>query len=438
MARRVSHHELALMSLYWIAIGYLWSSLGALILPDLVQHLVGRPHKGAAISILEAIGTIMAVVWQPMAGAISDRWVSPFGRRRPFIVAGTVGDVIFLAGLALSGSYWVLVIFYFLLQTASNTAQGPYQGLLPDVVPHEQRGEASGYYGVANLVGILAGTVGAGILLHNYGPSVAIASIAVLLTVTMLVTVITVPDLVKPTRSQFESPWHAFVDTFTLDLRRYRDFGWLMASRLLILMGVVGLQSFAFFYFSDVFFPNDRKETTVATSILLGLVVLVGLIVTWPAAKLSDRIGRRWIVFAGGMIGAAATVAIVFSHYQLLPTGAVQPLAGAVHVPFLAAQAVLLGLALGVGFGAFLSVDWAFITDVIPPGEAGRFMGFSNIATAGSGIIARLCAGWLLDYFNGGPRILGLPGGYPVIFAIFAAWMIAGSFLVLKVRESSR
>jgi MFS family permease len=203
-------------------------------------------------------------------------------------------------------------------------------------------------------------------------------------------------------------------------------------------MGIVGLQSFAFFYFSDVFFPNDRKETTVATSILLGLVVLVGLIVTWPAAKLSDRIGRRWIVFAGGMIGAAATVAIVFSHYQLLPTGAVQPLAGAVHVPFLAAQAVLLGLALGVGFGAFLSVDWAFITDVIPPGEAGRFMGFSNIATAGSGIIARLCAGWLLDYFNGGPRILGLPGGYPVIFAIFAAWMIAGSFLVLKVRESSR
>jgi len=75
---------------------------------------------------------------------------------------------------------------------------------------------------------------------------------------------------------------------------------------------------------------------------------------------------------------------------------------------------------------------------VIPPDEAGRFMGFSNIATAGSGIIARLSAGWLLDYFNAGPRILGLPGGYPVIFGIFAAWMIAGSLLVLKVREPVR
>jgi len=436
--RRVGHYQLALMSLYWIAIGYLWSSLGALILPDLVRHLVGRAHQGTAISVLEGIGTVMAVVWQPMAGAISDRWRSSWGRRRPFIVAGTVGDVIFLAGLALSGSYWVLVVFYLLLQTASNTAQGPYQGLLPDVVPHEQRGEASGYYGVANLVGILAGTVGAGFLLHQYGRAVAIASIALLLTVTMLVTVFKVPDTVKPTEAQFESPWHAFVHTFTLDLRKHRDFGWLMASRLLILMGILGLQSFAFFYFGDVFFPNDRKETTLATAVLLGLVVLVGLAVTWPAAKLSDRIGRKMIVFAGGMIGAAATIAVVFSHYQLLPPGLVQPLAAWLRVPGLAAQAVMFGFAIGVGFGAFLSVDWAFITDVIPRSEAGRFMGFSNIATAGSGIIARLSAGWLLDYFNAGPRILGLPGGYPVIFGLFAAWMVAGSLLVLKVREPAR
>jgi len=436
--RRVSHFQLALMSLYWVAIGYLWSSLGALILPDLVQHLVGRAHKGTAISVLEGIGTVMAVVWQPMAGSISDRWQSSWGRRRPFIVVGTIGDVIFLAGLALSGSYWVLVIFYFLLQTASNTAQGPYQGLLPDVVAPEQRGEASGYYGMANLVGILAGTVGAGFLLHQYGRGVAIASIAAFLVVTMLVTVLKVPDLAQPRDEQFRTPWQAFSHTFTLDLRKHRDFVWLMASRLLILMGILGLQSFAFFYFSDVFFPNDRKETTLATSVLLGLVVLVGLAVTWPAAKLSDRIGRKKLIFGGGLIGAAATIAIVFSHYQLLPEGLVLPLAATLRVPGLAAQAVILGFAIGVGFGSFLSVDWAFITDVIPPDEAGRFMGFSNIATAGSGIIARLSAGWLLDYFNAGPRILGLPGGYPVIFGLFAVWMIAGSLLVLKVRERVR
>src|ERR671922_2333187 len=167
--RRLSHLDFAVLAVYWIAIGYLWQSLGTLILPDLVQQLVGPLDKGKALSLLEGIGAVMAVVWQPMMGAISDRTWSPFGRRRPFIFGGTIGDVVFLVGLALSGSYWLLVIFYFLLQTASNTAQGPYQGMIPDVVPEEQRGTASGYYGLANLLGLLFGTVVAGLILSHAG-----------------------------------------------------------------------------------------------------------------------------------------------------------------------------------------------------------------------------------------------------------------------------
>jgi MFS family permease len=254
----------------------------------------------------------------------------------------------------------------------------------------------------------------------------------------MLVTVTLVPDTGKPVKEQFTSPLAAFLHTFSLDLRLHRDFAWLMVSRLLILMGVVGLQSFAFFYFGDVFFAGNRRQTTLATSILLGLVVLVGLLVTWPAAKLSDQVGRKPIVFGGALIGAAATVMLIFSHYQLLPSAVLEPLANLLRVPPLAAQGVVVGFFIGVGFGSFLSVDWAFITDVIPAAEAGRFMGFSNIATAGSGIIARLSAGWLLDQFNAGPRILGLPGGYPVIFTIFVAWMVLGALAVLRVRDPRR
>ena len=87
----------------------------------------------------------------------------------------------------------MVLIFYFLLQTASNTAQGPYQGLMPDVVPVEQRGTASGYFGVANVVGLLAGTVGAGYILAHAGRSAAILSICALLVVTMLATILSDP-----------------------------------------------------------------------------------------------------------------------------------------------------------------------------------------------------------------------------------------------------
>src|SRR5256885_3224153 len=133
--RRLNHLDFIVLSLYWVAIGYLWNSLTALILPDMIIHFVGQEHEGVAASFLKSIGTVMAIVWQPIVGGISDRTVTPWGRRRPFIAAGTVGDLLFLAGIALAGNYWWLVVFYFLLQLASNTAQAPYQGLLPHLVP---------------------------------------------------------------------------------------------------------------------------------------------------------------------------------------------------------------------------------------------------------------------------------------------------------------
>jgi MFS family permease len=434
--RRLNHLDFAILAVYWVAIGYLWQSLGTLILPDLVQQLVGPHDKGKALSLLEGIGTVMAVVWQPMMGAVSDRSRSRFGRRRPFLLAGTVGDVLFLTGLALSGSYWLLVIFYFLLQTASNTAQGPYQGMMPDVVPEDQRGTASGYYGIANLVGTLFGTVVAGLILAHAGRPAAVGSILALLLVTMLVTVLFVPDRTPPALERFRSPREVLWATFTTPLR-YPNFLWLMTSRLLILMGIVGIQSFTLFYFSDTFFHGDNRATTAATTAVVGLVVLLAIAVTWPAARISDRIGRRPLILIGGAVAGLGVLVLIFGGYRWMPMAILTPLAALLGLPELVAQTLAAGLLIGAGLGAFLSVDWAFITDVIPVDQAGLFFGFSNIATAGSGIIARFVAGFLLDHFNAGPPILRLPGGYPVIFGLFFCWLLVGTVLILKVKGRS-
>jgi len=423
-----------LLSLYWVAIGYLWNSLTALILPDLIIQLVGRGLEGSASSLLKGIGTLMAVVWQPIVGGVSDRTVTRWGRRRPFIFAGTVGDLLFLTGIALAGNYWWLVACYFLLQFASNTAQAPYQGLLPDVVPEEQRGEASGYYGVANLVGIASGTIGAGLLLSHFGRAAAIASIGLVLLTTMLATVLAVPDRVAPVERGYRSLRHMLTTTFGAPLR-HRAFLWLMASRLMIFMGFGGLQNFAFFYFDNVFFHHDARATAAATSTLLGISIGVAALVTWPASRVSDRVGRRPLIFAAGLCGALGTLVLVFSHYQWVPGAVVEPLARALRVPDLAAQATLTGLVIGIGLGVFFSVDWAFIQDIIPPHEGGLYMGFSNIATAGAGIIAVFVGGPLLDIFNAGPKILGLPGGFPVVFSLFVLWFVVGSLSILKVPE---
>ena len=435
--RNLSQIDFVVLSLYWVAIGYLWTSLGALILPDMIIQLVGREREGFALGVLEAVGSLMAVVWQPIAGALSDRTSSRFGRRRPFIVAGTIGDVLFLIGLALSGTFGLVLIFYFLLQAASNTAQGPYQGLMPDVVPEAQRGTASGYFGVANVVGLLAGTLGSGWILAHAGRTAALLSICALLVLTMLATVLIIPDRAPRTSGQFKNVRQAIATTFSRPLR-YPSFLWLMASRLLILLGLVGVQSFVFFYFNNVFFHNDRMDTIRASYTLLGLVIFAAFVVSWPAARASDRFGRRPFILAGGLLGAAGVLMLVFSHYELVPTQLVEPLARTLKVPPLAAQATLVGVLIGIGYGVFFSVDWAFIQDVIPTQEAGLFMGFSNIATAGSGILARLIGGFLLDPFNHGPKLLGLPGGFAVIFSIFSASLLIGALLILKVPEARK
>jgi len=435
--RRLSQLDFVVLSLYWVAIGYLWNSLTALILPDMIIQLVGRANEGVAASFLKGLGTLVAVTWQPIVGGISDRTVTPWGRRRPFIAAGTAGDLIFLVGIALAGNYWWLVVFYFLLQLSSNTAQAPYQGLLPDVVPAGQRSSASGYYGVANLVGIAGGVVGAGLLLGHLGRTAAITSIGVVLLVAMLVTVFRVPDRAVPVASGFRSLKELLGTTFGIPLRN-RPFVWLMASRLMIFMGFGGLQNFAFFYFDNVFFRHDSKATALAASTLLGFSIAIAAVVSWPASRLSDRTGRRPLIAVAGLFGALGTLVLVFSHYQFLPDALIRPLAHFLKLPELAAQATLTGIVIGVGLGMFFSVDWAFIQDIIPAHEGGLYMGFSNIATAGAGIIAVFIGGPLLDLFNRGPKILGLPGGFPVVFSLFVVWFVIGSLSILKVPERRR
>src|ERR1700694_667224 len=369
-SRKLGHLDFALLSIYWVAIGYLWTSLGGLIIPDLVIQLVGRRHEGAALAVLEGIGSLMAVVWQPVVGAVSDRTRSRWGRRRPFIFAGTIGDVIFLVGLALSGTYWLVVLFYFLLQTASNTAQGPYQGLMPDVVPASQRGTASGYYGVSNVLGLLAGTIGAGFILMHAGRLVAILTICGLLVATMLPTVLLIPDKAEPTSEQFTGIRQALKATFSRPLR-YPAFMWLMASRLLILMGLVGVQSFVFFYFSNVFFEGNRHATIAASYTLLGLVIVCAFAVALPAARASDRFGRRPFILGGGLLGAAGVLMLVFSHYELLPASLVGPLADALNVPDLAAQATLVGILIGIGYGFVFFARWGLHPGRVPADGGG-------------------------------------------------------------------
>ena len=139
------------------AISALWNSMGSIIMPLRVLDVAGESRKNTLLGILTFTGLVMAAIIQPLAGAASDSTASRWGRRRPYILAGAIAAVVLLPALGIAGSYLSLFLAYALLQIASNTAHGPWQGLIPDLVPAEKRGRTSGIKGFIEGIGALVG-----------------------------------------------------------------------------------------------------------------------------------------------------------------------------------------------------------------------------------------------------------------------------------------
>jgi len=142
------------LNVYWFALSFLWNSMGPILLPALVSLSVAESQRGGALGLISALGLVVAIVVQPAAGAWSDTHVTRWGRRRPYLVGGTLFDVIFLLAMAFSGNYVMLVVAYILLQTSSNIAHGPYQGYIPDLVPEAKRGAVTGVKQLLEIIGI--------------------------------------------------------------------------------------------------------------------------------------------------------------------------------------------------------------------------------------------------------------------------------------------
>src|SRR2546425_3517116 len=204
--QHISWRGLLVLSGFWFAIAYVMQPLGGNIIPLLVARFTDpmTVHLGPLaipvdvntyVSGLDTIGAAFAIVWQPAIGAISDNARFSLGRRRPFIAIGVVGDIIFLTLIAFVTSYWALLLVYVFFQMASNTAQGPYQGMLPDQVPANQRGEASGYYGLMNMLGTIVGLLVVGaLLIPTHHVRLAILTLPLVIAIAGALVIFGVPD----------------------------------------------------------------------------------------------------------------------------------------------------------------------------------------------------------------------------------------------------
>ncbi len=411
---RFRRRDYVKITIYSLALSALWGSLHSIVLPLRLLDFVAGPLKNTYLGLLTLAGLLLAMLVQPIAGAISDRSGFHWGRRRPFILIGSIAALLLLPGIGLAGGYAAIFVIYCLMQVSSNVAQGPYQGFIPDLVPENKRGIASGMKSLFEITGgfgLVYLIVYAGNYLSGEGSPwlwTVLGILAGLLLATMLITIITVKE--KPATAMPEgNPLSAFYRSFRIDLRKSPGFIYYLASRLLLVMALTTLQSFAFYFVQDVVRASDTATTTTALLAAVGAGMIISV---YPAGRLSDRLGRRPVLAASGLLGALGILVLFFAPYS----------------PYI----LFGGAILGVAGGTFLSSSWALATDLVPKSEEARYLGLANLATAGGAALARLI-GPAIDFFNS----LRAGSGYQFMLLACFIYFVAGSALIAKVKERS-
>lgn len=413
--KKVDVKYMLVLNAYWIGLSFMWNSLHVTILPAILLKYIPETQKNTWLGLLTFFGLIIALVVQPISGAITDRWHSKIGKRRPFMFLGSAGDLIFLLIMGFIGGLPALFIGYIGLQFTSNIAHGPAQGLLPDEVPAEQLGMASGIKTALDMLGIIISSLLMGFLISsdNPDPRLSITVIIALLVIFASITLFFSKE--KPFEPQEKNRidlWKTIKEVFNFKIDGDRNYWRLIFSRFLYLVGIYGFQSFAQYFIRDKF---SGQDPIMFTQVVMGSFVVVLIIFSLVAGKLSDRIGRKRLQTLSSFIGAFGAVLLIFAK-----------------TPF---QLIFFGSIMGVGLGIFLSVNWALANEMAPAGETGKYIGLTNIATAGSAAVARL-EGPMTDILNN-----AAPGewwGWTALFAVSALLMLLSAWALRKVPETRK
>ncbi len=442
--------KFSLRSVRWqLTLNLLWFSLNAqsaalltIVIPTQILLFVAVGQVGSAeqatfLGILTTVASVVSLFMPPIIGTLSDRTPGRLGRRRPYIIIGGLLLIFSTPFLAIASSLIVFLLGLSILHIGRNVLTPAYQSLVPDCVPLEQRGLASGYVGGMTILGNVVSLALAAFLLgsvnqQHYSKSlirnnagIFYIITAILLFITIVITVIgvrekpyTPPEISREERAGKQklhrfANW--FVSNWVAPWRKY-NFTVVFLTRSSIMLGLALFMTFVEYYFARVQHVTNFVQVTAVVAILaLGGGVVSGIVF----GILSDRFPRRApVVCAATLCMSLASLAFVIFPSSL--TIWLWP----------------LGILFGLGNGAYMSVDWALSIDALPSlQQAGKDMGLWSASTTLPAIIAPILGSFLIDITNGfGQTELG----YRLVFAVATLFLVVAAFCVLLVREGEK
>lgn len=463
-SRKLHWYDYLFVNANWFALTLRSQVLAGLVVPLLVQGFVGESQKGTFYGTIRLWALMMALLMQALFGMLSDRSRLKWGRRRPFIFLGTILEVgiilsmAWIAGLQGMGGYTVLFVAYLLSMASTNMSQGGTQGLIPDVVPQEKRGIASGIKMLLEvpLPLVLVGLVISPMVAHGNMTTALIVTVAamlacmgltmfvreerldtspgplnwkpflslLLMTAVFTIIILGLGQLVKlviPTMGDASRFTFGTIGVIAMliavvagifaslavhldsTVRNNTPFIWLVISRLAALVAINNIASFLLYFVQEKFNMPGKEAAGLAgmlPMVLGGFVILFGLVAGW----LSDRFDRRLLTAISGIIGAVGVTVMVLGP----------------NIPMMYAAAAIIGLA----YALFNVSSWALGTDIIPKDRAGEFLGLQNLAGAGAGAIGAYIGGVIADH-----------SGYLLMMAMFGVMFLLSSVAAIFIRK---
>ncbi|MFE3068674.1 MFS transporter [Streptomyces sp. NPDC059247] len=354
--------------------------------------------KVANFGLVSGISAVFATVFNPVAGALSDR----SGRRNPWILAG--GLLVLPVMLLLGGVHSILLvtIVWCLGQAVMNVYQAALTSVVPDRVPTASRGKASAAVGLGLPLGSTIGALVGAAFSEQYRTGylvfgAIVAGTAVLFTACA-------PERRMPARAPV--PVRAQIAAFG-DALRHHDFRWAFIGRALLVLGYFSVAGFQLYILKDHTVLPAGLSAEGAVAILMPVGAVAMMVSTVLGGWLSDRFDRRKL-----FVGASAALTAV-----------------ALLVPALSSSwtaMLVFSVVNGLGFGCYMAVDTALVTMVLPKAEdAARDMGVLNVANAGPQIVAPFVAS----------LVVSLSGGYTALFLVAAVLSVLGALAVRPVRS---
>ncbi|WP_211877462.1 MFS transporter [Pseudarthrobacter albicanus] len=378
-----------------------------------IQVLLGQQaaafsegDKEAILALVTGAGAAVSLVANPLFGAFSDRTASRLGRRVPWVLVGAVLGAAALIALAGAPSVAVMTLLWCLVQAGCNGAYAAVTAAIPDRVPVPQRGTVGGLAAMGQTVGILLGAVIAASVAGNYAVGYLICAAALLAGVVLYF--FRNDDVPLPAQARPPFSLAGFVKGFWISPALYPDFAWAWLTRLLVNIGNHMVTLYLLYFLQDAVHVRETQGITPESGVLVltGLYAVMVIITSVIGGRLSDRAGKRKpLVILSSLIIAAASLILAFA-----PTWA---------------GALIGASVLGIGFGCYLAVDFALITQVLPTAlHRGKDLGIINIANSLPQVLAPLIAF---------PFVV-LWGGYVSLYVAAAVIGLLGAVFVVKIR----